>query len=536
LKVNISAKSGSAATNQEVELDVRLPNPPLTEVVAATIAPGQKWTGKIPLPGMTGTNESSVELSQMPPINLQKRLEYLIQYPYGCIEQTISSVFPQLYLVALTDLKPEQEKQIRKNIQDGIIRLRSFTLPSGGFSYWPGETHRDSWSNSYAGHFLIEASRAGYTVDKSMIDGWRNVQKKDAQSYTPRQYYREDVTQAYRLYTLALDGQPLWGMMNRLRTEKDLDPAALWLLAGSYALGKRNDVASAIIDKLGTEVKPYEELGYTYGSDLRDKAIILETFLLMGKDDDAMSVARAIASGLSGEYWWSTQTTSFALLALGKMAKQFSGDQLKATVTQSGKSPEQITSTKGLVLRSLDVSSTNLTIENTSSDPLFVRVTSTGRPLKGVTAEVKNNLSLKARYLNMAGKDISPDKLTQGQDFVVQITVTNPGTFTTHLDQMALAYLFPSGWELTNQRMDQFEGRFNSSASEYQDIRDDRVNTFFSMDRGVWNYYFLMTATYAGRYWLPDIMSEAMYSHQVRARLPGRWVEVVAALPKGEVQ
>ncbi len=529
LKVDISAKSGSASTSQQIELDVRLPNPPLTEVVAATIAAGEKWTGKIPLPGMKGTNEANVELSQMPPINLQKRLEYLIHYPYGCIEQTLSSVFPQLYLAALTDLTPDQENAVRKNIQDGILRLRSFTMPSGGFSYWPGGTYRDSWANSYAGHFLIEASRAGYTVDKSMMDGWRSAEKKDAQAYSPRQYYREDVTQAYRLYTLALDGQPLWGMMNRLRTEKDLDPAAAWLLAGAYALGKRNDVAAALIDKLSTEVKPYEELYYTYGSDLRDKAIILETFLLMGKTDDAMTIARTIASGLSGDYWYSTQTTSWALLALGKLAKQFSGGQLKAVVTQSSKTPEQIMSSKGLVMRSLDVNSENVTIENISKDPLFVRVTSTGRPLKGVTAEVKNNLSLKAKYMNMAGKEITPDKLTQGQDFVVEITVTNPGTFTTHLDQMALSYLFPSGWELSNQRMDQFQDKFADSYYDYQDIRDDRVNTFFSIDRGVANYFFIMTATYAGKYWLPDIMCDAMYSHNVRARLPGKWVEVVAS-------
>lgn len=527
LKVDISAKAGGATASQHMELDVRLPNPPLTEVVATTIAAGQKWTGKIPLPGMKGTNETSVELSQMPPINLQKRLEYLIHYPYGCIEQTLSSIFPQIYLAALTDLKPEQESQVRKNIQDGIKRLKLFTLPSGGFSYWPGENYRDSWANSYAGHFLIEAIHAGYTVDKSMMDGWRSAEKKDAQAYSPRQYYREDVIQAYRLYTLALDGQPLWGMMNRLRTEKDLDPAASWLLAGSYALGKRNDVANAIIDKLSTDVKPYEELGNTYGSDLRDKSIILETFLLLGKQDDAMTIARTIAAGLSTDYWYSTQTTSFSLLALGKLAKQFSGNQLKATITPSGKSAEQISTTKGIVLRTLDPGSETLSIENTSSDPIFVRVTGTGRPLKGVTAEVKNNLSLKAKYMNLAGKDISPDKLTQGQDFVVQISVTNPGTFTTHLDEMALSYLFPSGWELSNQRMDQFEGRFKSSAIEYEDYRDDRVNVFFNMDRGVWNYYFVMTATYAGKYWLPDIMCEAMYSHQVRARLPGRWVEVV---------
>lgn len=536
LKVDVSATSGGVTTRQQLELDVRIPNPPATQVVAATIAAGQKWTGKLALPGMKGTNQASVELSQMPPINLQSRLQYLIRYPYGCLEQTLSSVFPQLYVAALTDLKPAQEQEIRRNIQGGIQRLKSFSLPSGGFTYWPGENYRDSWSNSYAGHFLIEAAKAGYSVDGSMMDAWRNAQKKDAQAYRPGQYYRDDLNQAYRLYTLALDGQPAWGMMNRLRTQKDLDQAAAWMLAAAYALGNRNDAANEIIQKLTTEVKPYQEMSYTYGSDLRDKALILETFLTMGKQNEAMTMARTIATSLSAEYWYSTQSTSFALLAMGKMAKQFTGKQIKATITQSGKTGEQVSTTKGLLTRELDVANENLTIENTSSDPLFIRVTTTGRPLKGIPAEVKNNLSLKATYMDLQGKVISPDRLKQGQDFVVQLTVTNPGTYTTHLDQMALSYLFPSGWELTNQRMDNFQGRFKNSGARYQDIRDDRVNTFFSMDRGVWTYHFVMTATYAGRYWLPDIMCEAMYTHQVQARLPGRWVEVLTASPNGDVQ
>jgi uncharacterized protein YfaS (alpha-2-macroglobulin family) len=129
--------------------------------------------------------------------------------------------------------------------------------------------------------------------------------------------------------------------------------------------------------------------------------------------------------------------------------------------------------------------------------------------------------------MDMQGREIAIDKLKKGTDFIVQITVTNPGTFTSELDELALSYLFPSGWELTNQRLDRFENRFNNSYVRYQDYRDDRVNSFFSMDRGTWTYHFVMTATYTGKYWLPDIMCEAMYSNQVQARLPGRWVEVL---------
>jgi uncharacterized protein YfaS (alpha-2-macroglobulin family) len=537
LKVDISAASGSLNTKQQLELDVRIPNPPVTEVIAATIPAGQKWSGKIPIAGMTGTNKASIELSQMPPINLEKRLQYLIQYPYGCLEQTLSSSFPQLYLASLTDLSPEQALEVKRNVQGGINRLKKFSLPSGGFTYWPGENYRDSWSNSYAGHFLIEASKAGYAVDRSMMDAWRNAQKKDAQAYRPGQYYRDDLNQAYRLYTLALDGQPAWGLMNRLRTQKDLDQAAAWMLAAAYALGNRDDAANEIIQKLSTEVKPYTEMSYTYGSDLRDKAIILETFLTMEKNNEAMNMARTIASSLASDYWYSTQSTSFALLAMGKMSKLFSGKTIKATITQTGKTGEQVNTTKGIVIRELDVNYENLVVDNTSGDPVFLRITTTGRPLRGVAKEVQNNITMRAKYTDLQGKEISPDRLKQGTDFIVQISVSNPGTFTSHLDEMALSYLFPSGWEIANQRLDQFDDRFKNSPYRYQDIRDDRVNTFFSMDRGVWIQHFVMTATYAGKYWLPDIMCEAMYTHQVQARLPGRWVEVTtAASPKGELQ
>ncbi len=527
LTVDVVAKAGSQTTTQKFELDVRIPNPIATEVAAATVAAGQKWSGKIPLPGMKGTNEASVEISQMPPIDLERRLQYLIHYPYGCLEQTISSVFPQLYLASLTDLTATQDQEVRKNIQAGLQRLKRFSLPSGGFTYWPGENYRDSWTNSYAGHFMIEASKAGYAVDAAMLDAWRTAQKKDAQAYRAGQYYRDDLNQAYRLYTLAVDGDPAWGLMNRLRAQKDLDYAATWMLAAAYAVGKRNDVATRLIEKLNTDIKPYQELSYTYGSDVRDKAIILEAFLAMGKTDDAMNVARSIAASMSSEGWYSTQTTSFALLAMGKMAKLFAKGTLTATMTQAGQSPIRISTTKALVKKTLDVNQPDLAIENTSNGPLFIRVTGSGRPLKGVATEVKRNLSMKVKYMDITGKDLVPDKLKKGTDFIVQITVTNPGTFTNHLDQLALSYLFPSGWEITNQRLDQFDDRFKNGYARYQDYRDDRVNTFFSMDRGVWTQNFVMTATYTGKYWMPDILCDAMYSHQVQARVPGRWVEVV---------
>jgi hypothetical protein len=369
-----------------------------------------------------------------------------------------------------------------------------------------------------------------------MLDKWRDAQKKDAQVYRPGQYYRDDLNQAYRLYTLAIDGQPVWSMMNRLRTQQNLDATAAWMLAAAYASGNRRDVAQQIISGLSRDVKPYAEMSYTYGSALRDKAIILQTFVSMGRDDDAMQVARQVAQELSSDNWYGTHSTAFALMAMGRFAARFTGAGIDAKVTVGGKA-ETLASKKGMILKDLTGASRNVSITNSSKDPLFIRLTGTGRPLEGSKVATSQNLGLKVNYLDLQGKPISPDKLPQGRDFVVQLVVTNPGTFASSLDELAVTYLFPAGWELANQRMETFSDRFKNSYVRYLDIRDDRLNAFFGMDRGTWTYNLLMTATYAGRYWLPDVSAEAMYVNTVAARTPGRWVEVMPAADKSkEVQ
>ena len=87
-KVKILAKSGKETARYEIELDVRTPNPMVADVMEAIIEPGQKWDPEFEFSGIGGTNSATIELSSIPPMNLDKRLKYLIRYPHGCIEQT----------------------------------------------------------------------------------------------------------------------------------------------------------------------------------------------------------------------------------------------------------------------------------------------------------------------------------------------------------------------------------------------------------------------------------------------------------------
>ena len=117
-------------------------------------------------------SKATIEVSSIPAINLQKRLSYLIQYPHGCIEQTTSSVFPQLALNGLMDLNDKQKADIDKNIRAAIQKIQNFQTSSGGFSYWPGNMEPDEWGTNYAGHFLIEASAKGYNVSSNVLQSF----------------------------------------------------------------------------------------------------------------------------------------------------------------------------------------------------------------------------------------------------------------------------------------------------------------------------------------------------------------------------
>ena len=535
--VKITATSGKETSYQEIELDVRNPNPYVTNVLEAVVDAGNSKTFDFAPVGMNGTNEGVLEVSNIPPINLGERLKYLIQYPHGCIEQTTSSGFPQLYVSRLLDTDDEMDKRIKNNISATISRLRNFQVPSGGFAYWPGDNHESTWGSNYAGHFLIEAKNLGYNVSPVMLSNWTKFQSKTARTWSPRtnnnDYYydNDELMQAYRLYTLALVGKAELGAMNRLREMKNLSISAKWRLAAAYAAAGKNEVSKKIINGLSTNVKPYRELGYTYGSDVRDRAMILETLTLMKEKTKAAKVVIDLSKSLSQDGWYSTQTIAYSLLAIGKhvggekMEKKFkfAYNIGKGNVNAGSNSPIV------QVPLNIDKGTKKATIKNTNSGTLYAKVILTGQPTIGDSTSAANDLKLAVNYTDMQGRKIDPSRLAQGTDFVAEVTVTHPG-IRGRYDEMALSQIFPSGWEIYNTRMNTVKTFSNTNKPEYQDIRDDRVYTYFDIKKTQTHVYRVqLNASYKGRYYLPTVECSAMYDNTISARQPGQWVEVVSA-------
>ena len=533
-KVKLLASSGGERADYEVELDIRNPNPPVTQVTAITLAAGQQFKTIAAPIGVAATSTAVLEISSVPSMNLQKRLNYLIEYPHGCVEQTTSAVFPQLVLNQLTDLDEIKKAQIDKNVKAGIGRLQNFQRPDGGFSYWPGGSESDEWGTNYAGHFLIEAQNNGYLVSDYMMQNWKNFQRGKANSWAPSttNFYGGDLTQSYRLYTLALAKAPELGAMNRLKEFKYLSAEAKWRLAAAYKLTGQDNPALDLISGLATSFEERATPGNTFGSALRDQAMVFETLTIMGKKAKAAELLPTIAAKLSQDEWYSTQTTAYALIAIAKYCgKNPSGAKIIAGGTVDGKNVDinsasyikqiPILFTKG---------SSNVVITNKGSNVLYVRLVIQGQPLAGDSLKITNNpavLIMNVSYVTQNGTAIDINKLTQGTDFVAKVVIINPGK-RGYYSQMALSQIFASGWEILNARMFDGEGAFKSSASTYQDIRDDRVYTYFNIGANqTYTYYVQLNASYLGRFFLPGTYCEAMYDNSIAAGVNGKWVEVI---------
>jgi len=530
-KVNIKAVSGNKSTYYSIELDVRNPNPFRTDVKEYFVKEASVQKLDYSGIGIVGTNSGVLELSTIPPINLEQRSRYLISYPHGCIEQTSSSAFAQLYLGNMIDLSVEKKNEIETNIKAAISSIQKFQLTDGSFSYWPGENRPNDWGSIYAAHFLFAAEKAGYSVPEAMKTNWIKYQQVMANNWTNAngKYMYSDFLQAYRLYVLALAGKPSMGAMNRLIEVSSLSIQAKWRLAAAYALSNNTDVAERIIIKVSSEVSPYRVDYYTYGSSERDEAMILETMCLLGKKTQAFTVLKKVAANLSSNKYLSTQSTAYSLLAVSTFIKKYGDASTMQVVVTVNDKEISLSGNKAINSIPLDFKKQNsgsIKIVNNGKGLLYARIINRGKPPVGTEKEEEENLITEVVYKNDANDLIEPNQLKQGTNFSMEVVVKNPGTMG-NVNNLALLNYIPSGWEIHNARMDDPESTKNGGF-DYQDIRDDKILTYFDLKANESKtFVFKLNASYSGSFYLPGINVEAMYDNSVFSRKKGNWIKVI---------
>jgi alpha-2-macroglobulin len=532
-KVEVIAKSGDMSATYDVDMNVIPRNPDIFIVEDKIVKQDDVWKIDYKPIGLAGHNTGTIEFSILPPLNLDQRLKYLIRYPHGCVEQTTSSVFAQLYIGELTAIDKKTKSNIQSNIEAGISRLKSFQLSSGAYSYWPGNSSPDPWGTNYAGHFLLEAKKRGYAVSESMISKWIGSQTEEAERWTPTSGRHSNMlTQAYRLYTLAIAKNPALGAMNRMKELSELSGQSRFRLALAYAIAGYEEEA---MDLILNEVANYENVRdgdiYTYGSPIRDKAMILETLTHLGKKEDAFALVREIAQEMGNKNkWMSTQTTAYSFIGIAEYVKSFPISNSINVSVDDVADLANISGEQYVLQYYLDDPDMNrlLTVTNTGDGPIFARIIRAGIPIEGTEQTENKNLNISARYLSLNNDIVDKSALSQGTNFKLEVIVENPGLAGDY-NELALTQIFPSGWEIINTRLEeQGETQNSDPEQEYTDIRDDRVLKYFDLKAGEKKTFtVLLNAAYRGRYFMPALSVEAMYDNSRYARISGEWIEVL---------
>lgn len=532
-KVTITATGKGDKSVYETELEIRTVRRPQVKVTAATMEAGKSWKETVAMPGATGTNQLTLEVSDIAPVNVSSRLSYLLGYPHGCLEQITSKGFPQLYISSFTDLPLQQAKSTEEAVKEVIRRLRSYQTVDGAFAYWPGGTSSNGWGTVYATHFLLEASKKGYLVPEAMKQSVLNNLRRVARNWKPvTSYYKdsEEATQAYRLYVLALAGSPEMGAMNRLKEMKDLTSMSRWSLASAYALVGREDVAQDLISKTTALPSGYSEYDETFGSDVRDQSIQLMTLCLLDKGKEAATLVEELSKQLSSDDWLSTQSTAFALVALSDYLAKYRVDGAMDFTYACGGKDGQVKTDKNIWSETLlDKAGTSASVElkNTGKSTLFARIITEGIPEQGEEKAYANGVSLAVSYVDLNGSPVNVAQLEQGTNFSAVVTVKNPSA--RGYNNLVLSEIFPAGWEILNTRfLNESVTDSLSAGVNYQDIRDDRVYSY--IDRlpagSQVTVKINLCAVYPGRFYLPPVYCEAMYDYLIRANTAGQEVTV----------
>lgn len=525
-KVQVIATSGNEKSVYDVEIDMTNPNPVTSTFTDVILPPNSTKTISWKTFGVSGSNKARLEVSSMPTINLNGRLQFLIQYPHGCVEQTTSSVFPQLFLDDVVDLDANRKVLIQKNITAGITRLGSFQLSNGGLPYWQGNTIADDWGTSYAGHFLIEAEKKGYVLPINFKSKWTSYQQKEAKQWRFEAKYGNDLAQAYRLYTLALAGNADLSSMNRLRETKGISNESKLRLAAAYVLAGQKSAGQNLFLHTSIDSESSDYSYYYYGSSERNRAMALETMLLLGQKQKAFTMASKLAKEMSNNQWMSTQTTAYCLYAMSKFAAGNGPKGINIQFNKNGKG-ETINTQKTIADRSLVVQtgSNSITLKNNKNNTIYIRVLNTGILPIGQENVIQSDVSAAIVFKNRKGATINVSKINQGTEFIAEVTIRNQRN--EGVQNVALSQILPSGFEIVNTRFTDY-GDATNNIADYIDIRDDRTNFYFGLkSRETKVFRILLNASYLGNYYLPGLQCEAMYDNTFLARTKGFWVEVV---------
>lgn len=519
ITLTLQCKGNGEKTQIEETLPLRSPVPFTTLTGSGSLTEKQSADFSLPADWVEGAVDFSLTVSALPGIRFSRSLQYLLQYPHGCLEQTTSRLFPLLYFDEIARLaEPElfQKNGADYFLEEGIKKLESMQLTSGAFSFWSGGDYVNNWGCVYASHFLVEARKAGHIVSDRVYSRMLDALRQYTLNFPIWEHHALE-TAVYAVYVLALAREPersaMLYMKNSLKDQ--MADYSLFQLAGAFAAsGDGTTAMSMIPGSITPDHTQKSESGGNFNSSVRSQAIILDVLSQInpGHPGVPVLVKNLTQAADRNGHWGNTQENAWAFLALSKILQKHGNPDFTGKITLSTQ-PYGDFDFKGKTFQAKDWAGKSVRLSISGQGTCYYQWTAEGIPSTLQVDDYDHDLVIRRRYLNENGAAVSYQQFTQGELVIAEITIQ---PLFENLDQVAVIDMIPAGFEIENSRLQSRkaitwmgEDVYNP---DYLDIRDDRLILFgdFQQGKNVKFYYGLRAVT-IGQFILPPIRGEAMY-------------------------
>ncbi len=540
-KIFLTVKGKGVDLKRSWELGVRPAFPGLRRVAYKVVKPGEPFVLDKYLHQdlMAGTVDGTLVVSTVPPLNVRGAVKGLLQYPYGCLEQTTSRVFPIVYIneqKALSlGLKPFTDAKRSKLVKQALTHIRSMQLTSGGFGLWNNRSPEEPWLTPYVVHFMLEARAQGYDVPEDMLKkALTNVENRlnNGHRAISQQFYSRNVnylffaSKAYSAYVLARVQRASLGTIrqlyhNQIKNSKDIE-SGLPLVQLGIALKLMGDTKTGMeAIKMGVvKVRKSNRYLGDYGSVIRDTGMMISLIHQHKLDiPGADKLLFSLATTMKTRTYLSTQEQLAVFMASNSLSK-FSGHSWQGTIKSHGKSTP--IKRKGRYINAFNAAQldTGVQLSVNSKDPLYAMYVVTGYPKKApdpITVHINASRTL----YDMKGNPVVGDTFKVGQLLIAHISVRS----TQRTDNALIVDLLPAGFEIENLNLSKGEdlskiriqGKnpkavMNNKNIVHQEYRDDRFAAAVKLRRfGTTDLFYLVRVVSPGTYSVPPVLVEDMY-------------------------
>jgi len=467
-------------------------------------------------------------ISTSPLTQFYDNLDELIGYPHGCVEQTVSKAFPQLYVKDLIKTLKQGNRTGENpdyNVQEAIRKLNAMQLYNGSVSYWAGGYEESWWGTVYAAHFMYEAQKAGFQVNTDVMDkmyGYLSTKLKskstedlyyylDNSSYKVKNIASKEIF--YSMYVLALAGHQEVSTMNYYKSNLNLLAIdSKYLLACTYQLLGDNSSFRTILPNNIDSERSLNSFGGNFYSYIRDMGISLNMLIDTDPQNAQIGVlAKHLSDQIKSKTYLNTQEMAFAFVALGKLAKKANESNITATVTADGKTVGQFAK-NNLVLTN-NVLGKNINIKTSGTGTLYYFWEGEGLSATGEVKEEDKYIKVRKLFFDRNGKVIAANQFKQNDLIVIRLSLSTLDQST--VKNVVITDILPAGFEIENPRLsEQSEIPWitDNAVPEHFDIRDDRLNLYTTATRDTKNYYYVVRAVSKGKFKMGPASADAMYN------------------------